>query len=409
MVEYVPPPDPRTLIPPLLACIAAAFASPKPPPALLPLLSPILRQRVQILSSISQSPSDSWLRLLCWDAGKAEQLQNIVDGATFEPHPVSGEIEIPDDVPITYKRVDLETLRSQLPIPEYNLTVLYVWCPVDPEGNGPGWRVAEVLPGDALQEEAGSWSESIGEADEYRQLKILQDALQEAEEDESHQAAASKIIQTRVVEPEKEEKEDDDDDDGYWAQYDSTLGRTPLKRSPAPTQPQYNNGLGLQQTASDSYFARYNEVQPALDNDDPSVNQGELGESTLNGDAIASILRQESEGNLTEPPTGAALYDDNDDDDGGDDSSPTSSHLPLNHPRPSSASSSAGSETVSKLEKTAESQSLSEMGVKQHICSNIKSLFRLARTTGLSRAEFESIVRRELDCLSLIDVDDYDE
>ncbi|KLJ07293.1 hypothetical protein EMPG_17219 [Blastomyces silverae] len=402
MVEYIPPPDSRTLIPPLLACIAAAFASPNPPPALLPLLSPILRQRVQILSSVSQSPSDSWLRLLCWDAGKAERLQNIVDGATFEPHPVSGEIEIPDDVPITYKRLDLETLRSQLPIPDYNLSVLYVWCSVDPEGSGPGWRVAEVLPGDALQEEAGSWSESIGEADEYRQMKILRDALQEAEDDESRKAASS-ITQSRVVEP---EKEDEDDDDGYWAQYDNTPGRTPLKRSPAPTQLQSNGlGPGPYPTASDSYFARYNGVQPALDNDDPSVDQNEIGQSTLNGDAIASILRRQSEAMITDRPTGAALYDaDSDNDD-----SHARPHIPLNHPRPSSASSSTGSETVSKLEKTAESQSISEIGVKQHISSNIKSLFRLARTTGLSRAEFESIVRRELDCLSLMDVDDYDE
>ncbi|EGE84618.1 hypothetical protein, variant [Blastomyces dermatitidis ATCC 18188] len=402
MVEYIPPPDSRSLIPPLLACIATAFASPNPPPALLPLLSPTLRQRVQILSSVSQSPSDSWLRLLCWDAGKAERLQNIVDGTTFEPHPVSGEIEIPDDVPITYKRLDLETLRSQFSIPDYNLSVLYVWCPVDPEGSGPGWRVAEVLPGDALQEEAGSWSKSIEEADEYRQTKILQDALQEAEDAESRKSASS-ITQSRVVKP---EKEDEDDDDGYWAQYDNTPGRTPLKRSPAPTQLQPNGlGPGPYPTASDSYFARYNGVQPALDNDEPSVDQSEIGQSTLNGDTIASVLRRQSEAMLTDRPTGAALYgDDNDNDE-----SHARPHIPLNHPRPSSASSSAGSETVSKLEKTAESQSISEIGVKQHISSNIKSLFRLARTTGLSRAEFESIVRRELDCLSLIDVDDYDE
>ncbi|OAX83534.1 hypothetical protein ACJ72_02109 [Emergomyces africanus] len=400
MVEYIPPPDARTLIPPLLACIAAAFASPKPPPALLPLLSPILRQRVQILSSVSQSPSDSWLRLLCWDAGKAERLQNIVDGTTFEPHPVSGEIEIPDDVPITYQRLDMETLRSQLPIPEYNLTVLYVWCPTDSEGSGPGWKVAEVFPGDALLEEAGSWSDSIREADEYRQLKILREALQEAEDNESHQAVPSKITQTHVVEP---EKEDEDDDASYWAQYDTTPGRTPLKRTPVPTQPQ-SNGFTPHQIASDSYFARYNEVQPALDNNDPSVNQSELGESTLNGETLASILQRQPEVILAEPPTGTALYDDND-----SDGCTSTSRIPLNHPRPSSASSSGGSDTVSKLEKTAESQSLSEIGVKQHISSNIKSLFRLARTTGLSRAEFELIVRRELDCLGLIDVDDYDQ
>ncbi|PGH09610.1 hypothetical protein AJ79_05666 [Helicocarpus griseus UAMH5409] len=387
MVDSIPSPDPQTLLPPLLACLAA-FASPSPPPALLPLLSPILRQRVQILSSVSQSPSDPWLRLLCWGALKAERLQNIINTASFEPHPVSGEIEIPDDdVPVSYKRLDPETLRSQLPLHEHNITVLYVWCPTDQEGGGPGWRVAEVLPGDSLKDEVETWSKSIAEANEYRQLKILREAVHEAE----GESTALKIAQPQLKGPEQEE----DDDDDYWAQYDNTPGRTPLQQSPAPNLNQ--NGLGPQQNGSDSYFARYSEVQPALDNVDLSINPNEVGESTLNGDAIASIIQRQSEAVNADKPNGTPLFP--------DDHHPTESHIPLSHPRPSSASS-CGSDAVSKLEQTAENQSMAEMGVKHHISSNIKSLFRLARTTGISKAEFESIVKKELDLLSLVESDD---
>ncbi|EEH33675.2 hypothetical protein PAAG_04724 [Paracoccidioides lutzii Pb01] len=392
MVEYIPPPDPRILIPPLLACLAAACTSPKPPPALLSLLSPILRQRVQILSSISQPSSDSWLQLLCWDSSKAVEVQKIVDATTFEVHPVSGEIEISDDVRITYKRLDSETLRSKLLIDEYDLIVLYVWCSADQEGDGPCWKVAEILPGHSLYEDTATWSETVEEANEYKRLNMLKAASHERDKVYN---GVSKSTQPQLVEPEEGEEDDDD----YWAQYDNTPGRTPAKRSPALNQARYN-GIGPEQNASNSYFARYNEVQPALDNDNPSVNQSGVGESTLSGNVLGSVFQRQSEELLAEQRSAAPLYQNG--------NHPTDSRLPLNHPRPSSASS-GGSETVSKLEKTAEYQSVSEMGVKHHISSNIKSLFRLARATGLSKAEFDALVRRELDCLSLMDIDDADE
>lgn len=144
MVELINAPDSRALLPPLLACLPTAFVSPQPPPALLPLLSPILRQRLQILTSVSTSPDESWLKLLCWDNAKAERLQSIVENTTFEPHPVSGEIELTDDMPATYKRIDDETLQSLVVLPEYSLAVIYLWCPDDEHGRG--WRVAELLP-----------------------------------------------------------------------------------------------------------------------------------------------------------------------------------------------------------------------------------------------------------------------
>ena len=403
MVEFISLPDPRALLPPLLACLPAAFASPRPPPVLLPLLSPILRQRVQLLSSTtaSSSSSDSWLRLLCWDAAKAERIQSIVDATTFEPHPVSGEIEIAEDVSITYKRFDEETLRSRIALPEYNLTVWYVWCGGDQDGGGPGWRVAQLLPNEGqtqsqLQpdsedaDDVNTWSGSIGEANERAQERLVEEALKAAEQQNSAAAPKEAMV----------EEEDDDD---YWAQYDTTPARTPaVKQSSGLNIPTTLPGNGNVNT-DDSYFARYSDVQPALDNDDPSTDKNEVGESSLNGDALAGILERQSQSLHAERLHPAPLYTNGFHHE--DSLMKEESSKLLSHPRPSSASSSNGSDTVAKLELSAENQSASEMGVKQHIGANIKSLFRLAKSTGMPRAEFESIVKRELEVLCISDDD----
>ncbi|KAL2814802.1 hypothetical protein BJX63DRAFT_191622 [Aspergillus granulosus] len=370
MVELIPPPDSRTLLPPLLACLPTAFVSPQPPPALLPLLSPILRQRVQVLSSVAASSTESWLRLLCWDAGKAERLQSLVDGASFEPHPVSGEIELPGDIPVTYKRLDEETLQSRVIIPDYNLTVVYLWCPQ--EENAPGWRVAEVLPNEGTREEDGPWFVSIGEANTHAREKLVDDALKAAE---SHERSAVH----------KEEEQEDDDDD-YWAQYDATPGRTPAPKTPAPMA---LSSLQQRQGPSESsYFSRYADVQPAMDSHDPDEENPELGPSSLTGDILAQLVKRNLENTEPAPPN----------------HSNHTNGMPLNQPRPASASS-ASSEAVAKLEQEAENHAAYEVGVKQHISSNIKSLFRLAKATGISRAEFQSLVKTELDLLSISDDD----
>ncbi|WEW58466.1 hypothetical protein PRK78_003934 [Emydomyces testavorans] len=375
MVEYIPAPEPRSLLPPLLACLPAGFASPRPPPALLPLLSPILRQRVQLLSSISSSSSDSWIRLLCWNPSRGEQIERIVGEASFEPHPVSGEIEIPDDVVPRYKRVDPETLRAHFPLTDYNLVVVYVWCPEDEEGGGPGWRVTEILHADSLQDETHTWTLSIGEANELRQKTILREALKHAEDE-------AQLIN------EQSDDGGDEDDDHYWAQYDDNLGRTPMRKdSPALNNPRLDAAKQHQEASDASYYSRYNEVQPAMDNDDPSVHRNEIGHSSPSGDAVGNILRQQIEQIINQngfprPPPAIDI-----------------SALGLSHPRPQSASS-RGSDAVLRLEQTAENQSTSELGVRDHISSNIRSLYRLARCTGVSGEEFRNLVQRELDRLS---------
>lgn len=375
MVELISPPDPRSLLPPLLACLPTAFVSPRPPPALLPLLSPILRQRVQILTDVSTSPSDSWLHLLCWDAAKAERLQGIVDGTTFEPHPVSGEIELTEDLPVTYKRIDEETLRALVVLSEYNLAVIYLWCPTDDQGRG--WKVGELLPREAPAEDEHTWASSIGEADYQAKEKLFADALDTSRPAHSNNG---------------EQAQEEDDDDDYWAQYDATPGRTPGVKTPAPRA-----GSNLRPGQSEaSYFSQYGDVQPAMDSHDPEEEQPEVGPSSLNGDMLASLLRRQVDGIDSEMPrTNGYAAEDVPHHEAG---------RRLSHPRPESASSNS-SEHVARLEQEAESQSTYEVGVKQHIGTSIKSLFRLAKATGMSRTEFQSLVQTELELLDLTDDD----
>lgn len=376
MVQMIPAPDPHTLLPPFLACLPAAFASPRPPPALLPRLSPVLQQRVQFLSSASSS--DSWLRLLCWDSTKAERLKDIVAEGTYEPHPVSGEIEIEEVDTLTYKRFDTETLRAQIPLPEWRLTVLYLWCPGDEQGLGHGWRVAELLPYDSELERDETWMSTILEANETSHSRIFSEALRDAErlDGDAHR-----------LEP--------DEEDDYWAQYDNTPGRTPAaKRSPAPGMVMSRSQRG---STDDSYYARYGDVQPAMDAYDPSEEKEVLGESSVNGGVLVSIMSRQSQ-DLDKnglPPyspsesSQEALHED----------------IDLTQPQPSSPSSRA-SDTIARLEQSAELQSSSEIGIRQHISTSVKSLFRLARSSGMSREEFEATLKREMEVLPLMERDD---
>ncbi|KAJ5902608.1 hypothetical protein N7495_003136 [Penicillium taxi] len=375
MTELPSPPNPRLLLQPLLACLPTASVSPRPPPALLPLLSPILRQRVQILTSLSTS-NESWLRLLCWDNAKAERLQTLIDGANFEPHPSSGEIELSDDLPVSYKRIDDETLRSQVLVTEFNLVVIYLWCPTDDTGGGPAWRIAELLPHDDPVDEP-EWAPTMSDANIQTNTKIQESSVQ---------ATGSEPEQ--VKESNDQEQQDDDD---YWAQYDATPSRTP---GPGASTPNKSAGPAGQSEAS--YFSQYGDVQPAMDSHDPSEEQSEIGPSSLGGDMLASLLRKQINGldEQEKPRTNGYASGD---------MLNTEGARRLSHPRPESASSN--NSAVAKLEDKAESQSNHEVGVKQHIGTSIKSLFRLAKASGISRNEFESMVQVELELLKVTDQD----
>jgi hypothetical protein len=364
MVELISAPDPVALLPPILACLPASFASPRPPPAFLPLLSPVLRQRVQF--NTSDGSRDSWALLLCWDKSKAEVLKDRIEEATFEPHPVSGEIEVGDTHPITYKRFDEETLKAQIPLIDWPFTALFLWCTGSEDGDA--WRLAELLPSNEELIRDPSWSSSVEEANESAKGRLVDEAMQEADR------AANSRNGARLA-PTTEE-------DDYWAMYDSTPGRTPARKE------------SVRPTTEDEYYARYGSVQPVMDSHDPDeeVQQPESSSTRRpNGHPLQQTLSISSD---LEPAIQRALYE--------ADKPETSS--PIEHPVPSSPSS-RGSEAVARLEERAERLGASEVGIKQHISASMKSMYRLSRSAGISREEFERIIQRELETLSLLDLD----
>ncbi|EXJ74415.1 uncharacterized protein A1O5_02711 [Cladophialophora psammophila CBS 110553] len=374
MVELIPPPDPLSLLPPLLACLPTSFASPRPPPALLPLLSPILRQRLQIHTSTSSR--DNWAALLCWDAKKGEVLRDKIEGTVFEPHPASGEIEVGETHPITYKRFDEETLRAQIPLIDWPFTTLYVWCTGSEEGNS--WKLAELLPFDQALQKDPSWSTSVAAANESSKERLVNEALQEADD-----AANARGQRNLSVPPPNE--------DDYWAMYDHTPSRTPArKESVHPPQG----------PSEEDYYARYGSVQPAMDNHDPDEEMEGIQEPRLNGHALQQMLSGHQQPHTEpEPPPYQGSFADhllNDADD---------IEVEVNHPVPSSPSS-RGSDAVARLEEHAERYGASEIGIRQHISTSMKSMYRLARSAGINREEFERMMQRELETLSLLDLDE---
>ncbi|KIW20410.1 hypothetical protein PV08_00985 [Exophiala spinifera] len=369
MVEVIPPPDPHSLLPPLLACLPTSFASPKPPPVLLSLLSPILRQRLELHTSASSS--DNWAGLLCWDARKGDVLKDKIEEAVFEPHPVSGEIEVGDHDQIKYKRFDEETLRAQVPLQDWPFTAVYLWCTGNEEGNS--WRLAELLPQDSDLQQDTSWSSSITEANESAQERMVTEALQEADRANARSTRNLSVPQA--------------DEDDYWAMYDRSEGRTPARKT--PVEPARSG------PSEDDYYARYASVQPALDAHDPDEEMEDAAGSTLNGHSLQHLLSGaplDSSQDREPPPYQQGLFKD----------SAEEKDLAVNQPAPSSPSS-RGSDTVARLEEHAERYGASEIGIRQHISTTLKSMYRLAKSAGMDRDEFDRIVQRELETLSIFD------
>lgn len=389
MVQFIPPPEPRTLLPPLLACLPTAFASPRPPPALLPILSPILRQRVQLLS-VTNGPNESWLPLLSWDKERASNLPKVVENLEIEPHPSSGEIEFEDVKGVRYRRRDEETLEARLELEEFKLLPIYLWCMTDESSGGPGWRLTELR---ALEDmdDGTEWFDSMDEANEGSKVAYIRDALRQ---DTLSPNARSVPYQQQHG----NQEEQDDDDDDYWNSYDRTPGRTPA-RTPAKRSPAPGSSVQMPSASELEYFARYAmEVQPALDAHDPDEEVDESIESTLNGNSLVTERQPQVEP-LESTNLGPEGYD---------------SSLPpaqqntsneISHPRPESAASSL-SGSIERMEQAAEVSSQAEVAIKQHISTDIKSLYRLARSAGIQREEFERVVRTELEMLSMMELDE---
>ncbi|KAL5116274.1 hypothetical protein ACEQ8H_005832 [Pleosporales sp. CAS-2024a] len=382
--QAIPPPDPRDLLPPLLACLSTASTAKDAPPGLLPLLSPILRQRLQLLAS------GDWLSLLSWDREAGSRLPHVIDKIHVEPHPSSGEIEVEEPDHIWYRRSDPETLHARLELADFGLIPTYLWCTAGEHGNR--WLLAELR---AMEDsdDGTEWFAAMGEADEagFRRRALKSNGI-------------SSLPALSQPEP---AKDDDDDDGSYWAAYDTTPGgQTPMqKRSPAPMAGSRTQ-IGPTQSELD-YFARYaSEVQPALDAHDPDEEHPAAGESTLNGNTLG-YTREPQKEPLATRNLGSNGYDSSFASAAAIgnatqhvDTIESSVFSVLNHPRPAS---SASENSVERLERQAGNYSQAEVAIKQHISTDIKSLFRLARASGIDREEFERIVQRELEVLPLLE------
>ncbi|KAK1023467.1 hypothetical protein LTR33_018053 [Friedmanniomyces endolithicus] len=425
-MHHPPPPDSRELLPPLLACLPTAFLSPQPPPALLPALAPILRQRVAFMSTSDQRTEHGWLPLLQWDPERAAKLPEVVERIQLEPHPVSGELELDDVRPAKYRRLDDETLHARLEVEQFELLPVFVWCEDDEHAQtGPGWKLAELRTLED-QDDGAEWFSSILKANDATNTHSI--AVPQATNGvNGHQPSAI---------PAEEDKEEEDDDGSYWAAYDRTPGaRTPAAtRSPAPTT--NNNSNNRQRTQSElEYFNRYGDVQPAMDGHDPDEEMPEeiRGESTLNG----RPLNHNPHAQQPTPPTSRSLHplDTQHKPNGAHDSAiataltqSLSGADALSMPRPISPASSTHS-SIDLLEEKAEAMSASasasanindaekgdgrvngddraQAGIKAHISTDIKSLFRLARSVGMERGEFVEVVGRELGVLGMFERDD---
>jgi hypothetical protein len=353
----------------------------------------------------------------------ASKLPQILSSIQLEPHPVSGEIELEGPDQILYRRSDPETLHSRLILGEFGLIPTYLWCTGGE--NGDRWELAEVR-GVQDAEDGTQWFTSMHEANEkgFKRATTTNGT--------SHiQSTTAGATQSA---PAQQQHQQDDDDDAYWAAYDNTPAQTPqLKRSPAPNP---NTRVQLPTQSELEYFARYAaEVQPALDGHDPDEEGLAPGESTLNGDSFgiqkAPMTEPLETSNLgpngydsSMPPAFTAnaangLIERNKPNglkeirkDSPGESNDVSEHTEmvdaddqytaLNHPRPSS---SASSSSVEKLERQARTTSQAELAIKQHISTDMKSLFRLARASGIERQEFERIIMRELEVLPMLEQD----
>jgi hypothetical protein len=328
----------------------------------------------------------------------------------LEPHPVSGEVELCEPVRVSFRRADEETLVARLRVGELGVVVSYLWCEA---GSGPdaedaqaGWKVAELGAADDDDEEDEGWCEGLEQAEaEFAARRGWGGAAASASTASGNSGgvplsngAGRAPNGAPSMSVTAAEGDDQDDDDGsYWAAYDQTPGptapgstapggRTPAKHSPA---------RGVSSVGSDDYFDRYmTEVQPAADPYDPSeaaaaaaaaavspvLVDHEEGSSTWSSQHVVSLPSPSAR--VVSVPDTPRHGDDDDDDNNNNDA----------HRQRRSRSGSGDGEQA-------------EVGVRQHISTDIKSLYRLARATGISRAEFERIVRTELDVLGMMELD----
>jgi hypothetical protein len=390
MTYQIRPIEPIVLVPLVIECLQHPVDSSTPPPALLPLLTPILQQRFNLLSH----HSGPWLHLLNWNRELADKLPMTVQRADLD-------LEYDGTDRVCYRRLDPETILARVEAKEYGLLLTYLWC-MDSEQNATlGLWMLQELRCLEDEDEMSKWSES---------LQAAEVAYQSA--NSSSNARTNGKSRTPMPYDAGSTHTDDEDDDSYWNSYDMTpgqsRGRTPAKNSPAPTflQGGVPNRLPSRSAMNESeYFERYMDVQPALDPYDPEEDS--TGQATQQNPGRHLVSLDTSAPRTSAIPNGASVEDHDDAEARDEDDDGSQS---LRQPRPTSASSSsshaqASPHSVAKLEDLAAGHSHAEIGVKQHISTDLKSLYRLAKSAGIEREEFVRIINRELEILPLLDME----
>lgn len=352
MQNPITEPDIHGLVPPLLACLSTASVSPQPPPALVSLLSPVLAQRLQLLSDDAQN-GGTWPSLLCWDDSRAQVLSDVIKSTSLEPHPVSGEIEFQCEAGTLFRRLDDETLQAKVVLEEPPVKIIYVWCASSDVGAS-GWKVNGLdVVDDAEDEGRSGWSAILAQTD-----------------------MASSTVPASTP----------DADDGYWDQYDAKLERTASNETPSgPSAPIL--GAGPERTLSDdAFYAQYEDVEPALDDPDPPRSddrQGLAQGRTPTTDQGTGHVPEQLEIRDALDPS----YPD-----------PTSSSVGLNAKLDPTDGPESGGQPGSLQPQGSAPPSLVTVrdNVEEHIRHTIRNLRDLATAVGIRASEFEAIVKMEL-------------
>lgn len=270
----------------------------------------------------------------------------------FSPHPCSGEIEVGFTEFHGLRRVDEETLKASVELSELGIVVEYVWVDQDKEdGEEDAWKIIDVHTAAGGKEE--HWYSTIKAAEEAF-------ALERRSTDAPNKTPAVSSA-----------ADDAGEDDDYWNMYDNrSSAQTPAVSHPdVPTE--------------ESYFERYY-------GDREQAEEDTEAESSLEMSSRLQTATARSSG------TGASVAS----------TPPTAFSTGSNHihesPRPRSSDSHA-QQKIAKMEEDASRTIDSEVAIKQHIATSLKSLYRLSQAAGMDRAEFVDIIETELSVLSMLD------
>lgn len=350
---------------------------------------------------------ESWLPLLQWDPQRAAKLPDIVERIQPEPHPVSGELELDEVRPAKYRRLDEETLQSRLEVVQYEILPIYVWCENDEHGQtGPGWKLAELRSLEDT-EDGTVWFASISEANDAAEEAANTHSIAVPQSNGNGNGNSHAPIPTSA--------EEEEDDGSYWAAYDTQPSETPAKGpSPAPPraqQPQAQTTRERSQSELD-YFDSYANVQPAMDGHDPDEEYPELSETSLRGNTLNVERQPPPRIQTISVPQQRSLYPADKPHDSALQSA-TALSQPEDISMPRAISPTTSHSSVEKLEEAAAALNSSSrdserarLAIQHHISTDIKSLFRLARSAGMERKEFSEFVERELSVLAMLEADD---